>query len=94
MGILGVLGGIAGALGSVTQFLPIIIAGIEKLFPNSQGDEKLEQAVTIIRLLFPQYFKDMEPELLAEFLEGITDAISGIVKMYNAVGVFKHKDTE
>ena len=37
-------------------------------------------------------FEDLSPELLGQFIDGVTEIISGTVKVYNAVGVFKHKD--
>lgn len=90
MGILSVL----GSLSVITKFIPIIVAGVEKLFPKSDGGTKFKEVLSIIRLIFPQYFDDLEPELLAEFIEGITQIISGSVKVYHAVGVFKHTVVE
>jgi hypothetical protein len=85
MGVLSIL----GSLSVITKFIPIVVAGVEKLFPNSKGSEKLPEVISILRLIFPQYFKDLPPELLNQFLEGLTETISGTVKIYNAVGVFK-----
>jgi len=87
MGILSVL----GSLAVVTKFIPVVVAGVETLFPTSKGPEKLEQAIAILKLIAPQVFDDLEPENLSEFTEGVIEVISGVVKVYNAIGVFTHK---
>jgi len=85
MGILSIL----GSIGAITKFIPIIVAGVEKLFPTSKGPDKLKEAISILRLIFPQYFDDLEPELLDQFVEGITEIISGTVKVYHGIGIFQ-----
>jgi len=90
MGILGIL----GSLSVITKFIPIVVAGVEALFPSSKGPEKLEQAVSILKLVAPQIFEDLEPEVEAEFIEGVVDIISGIVKVYNTIGVFKKEASD
>jgi len=88
MGILDVLSNLSGVL----KFVPIVVAGVEKLFPSSKGPEKLDQALIMLRLIAPQLFDDLDPELLADFTEGVTEIISGVVKVYNAIGVFTKKE--
>lgn len=95
MGFLSVfkkVGGVLRGFGGVSAVVPLIVSAVERFLPEAKGPEKLEQVVTIAKLLFPEVFKDLDEDALAELLVGIEQVVSGSVKIYHAIGVFRHKN--
>ena len=87
------IGGLVGKLGGggITAIVPALVTVVEKVFPDAPGPDKLHQVITIVRLLFPNFFKDVPQETVDEFLDGIVDVVGGSVKVFHAIGVFRHK---
>ena len=79
-------------VGGITAIIPLLVAAVEKIFPGAKGTDKLSQVLSIVRLLFPDFFKDLPQETVDEFLDGLIEVVSGSVKLYHAIGVFTHKD--
>lgn len=88
------IGSTVGKLGGggVAAFVPLIVTAVEKIFPDAPGPDKLNQVLTIVRLLFPEFFKDLPQETVKEFTDGLIEVVSGAVKVFHAVGVFRHKE--
>ena len=78
-------------VGGVTAVVPLLVAVVEKIFPGAKGTDKLSQVMSIVHLLFPDFFKDLPQETVDDFTSGLGEVVAGSVKVYHAIGVFRHK---
>ena len=82
-----------GGILKVITFVPSAVRLVERLFTGRSGGEKQGAAVDIIIALLPLFgVGEDKEEASGELVEGITLAITAVVKILHAVGEFKHKD--
>jgi hypothetical protein len=81
-----------GFLTKIFAVAPIVVAGVEKVFGSLGGVAKATRAIELIKVFVPFLSEDEDEKAVDELSEGLAEIISGIVKVYHAYGVFKHKE--
>ncbi len=74
-----------GTLLKVVGFLPSILVGIEGLFGSNTGSQKKETAISLIGTILGLTEGIANKDIVDQggFIEGLKQAIDGVVKMLN-----------